>query len=313
MDYAKTICFDKEAAEKLNAKAFSLSKSIFLFAYYDPKPFPKGESKKHQFCTCIVNLYGLLRDCPPTFRECSKRIYSCTSLNDPSAKSKQRRVKKLDEVVEAFRSVFCHNNAIEFPLNAGKVDIVEDWIRNVCCKEIGVRQLKEEHFEVLLDELVRLAEEVVQEMEQTFDSIRSGEMRQKVVGAVIETIVYAYKTNCDYFLNAMAEMYQTFCANNAENLPFPEKLREDTRKWLTGNGIVRFGDHKYTDWLDEKKLERLVKNWKEEWAKHNGCEPAKCQEGPLPSGDFFKILAPDIYAFAINPAMGYRRPSDQKW
>ena len=57
MDYANSICFCENVAETLNSKAFLLNKSLFLFAYYEPKEFPSSESKKSRF--------GLApKDCP---------------------------------------------------------------------------------------------------------------------------------------------------------------------------------------------------------------------------------------------------------
>ena len=51
--------------DHLNALAFQMDRRIFLFAYYEPKPYREDESWYSRFCTATVNLYGLLKDCGP--------------------------------------------------------------------------------------------------------------------------------------------------------------------------------------------------------------------------------------------------------
>ncbi len=72
MDYTESICFSAETAEELNRKAFSLDCRLFMFAYYEPKQYREAESKRSQFLTAIVNLYGLFKDCGPFLGELLK-------------------------------------------------------------------------------------------------------------------------------------------------------------------------------------------------------------------------------------------------
>ena len=43
-----------------------------MFAYYEPKQYREAESKRSQFLTAIVNLYGLFKDCGPFLGELLK-------------------------------------------------------------------------------------------------------------------------------------------------------------------------------------------------------------------------------------------------
>ncbi len=315
MHYNDSICFSPLKAEKLNEKAFAVDKRLFMFIYYDPKPYMETESARSRFITAAVNLYGLIYDCS-FFLGGLWRCKESSILVGADWESIKTDYKNARNISSCFRGFFCHNNSNELLLQAENRKNAEEWISSILplTSEIAIEELSEYDWEILLEELCRIADSWIDKLIVNMDSfgdLPDDEKAEKTENWITE-IAKLYLRKTDYFLNAMAEMYRQYQLN----LPscdggYPTALIIKTKKWvneLCGKEDA-VGQSDFTHWLDKEenvtdsKVYKLLENWPEECAKLSPL--SECNEAPLPGGEFFKILARDVYLFAQNPDMDY--------
>ena len=151
MDYTESICFSAEPAEELNRKAFGLDCRLFMFAYYEPKQYREAESKRSQFLTAIVNLYGLFKDCGPFLGELLKTRDSI--LVTPKWKAIQNDYNMLFQAVTSLRSIFCHNNSLCYPLNEDILQRAENSISEYLPNAPDIEDITETQWTILLQKL----------------------------------------------------------------------------------------------------------------------------------------------------------------
>ena len=303
MDYQNNVCFSEDDVEKLNKKAFSLSKSLFLAAHYEPKDYPSEESARCKFWTAITNLYGLFWDCAPFLPPIISNRDGILLSNATTVKT---RFYRLRNFVDSFRSIFCHNNSDVFPLTEEKHIAAEEFVAQICHENIAICNLQEKHFVLLLDELTDSAENVIIDIDGALNNLISSPDTARVEKAIdvwIDAIADTYMKNPSYLLNTMAGMYQLYHLNIRSRTSI-KSLRSETIRWLVDNcGVTKDEWHK--KWLNTTDIRNLLINWPQEWEARNGIATGGCNEAPLPGSDFFRILASDVDKFAIAPSLGY--------
>ena len=318
MSYIDSICFSAYKAEELNKKAFSLDKRLFLFAYYEPKPYISEESARSHFCTAIINIYGLFWDCSPFFRALLANPSSILITKD--WRKNKDDFYDLYNIVSAFRSIFCHNNSSEFPLNEENRILAESWVGNILSSKIeieGIEALNEDHWEKLLLSLCKMGDVLVENLNINLDLLNTTTniaRKKQTIDQWITAIAGSYLTNPEYLLNAMAGMYQIYTLNTGIHIN--SHLRSETLKWLEKECHVDKQSW-YVCWLDQtrqnaidSKVYALLKDWENQWGLWNNLAASECNEAPLPSSIFFLILASDVYSFANQPHLGYHPNRD---
>ena len=228
MIYTDSICFSADKAEELNSKAFSLDKRLFLFAYYEPKPYISQESARSRFCTAVINIYGLFWDCSPFFKFLLKPPGSILLKKD--WKKTKKNFDELYCIVSAFRSMFCHNNSLEFPLNEDDRNSAETWVEQklLDTKFEGIETLDESHWEKLLITLCTIADSIMEDLKNNLDMLNTTtdtSRKAQTIEQWIQAIANSYSRNPNYLLNTMAEMYRTYSWNMRihDTLPLDRK------------------------------------------------------------------------------------------
>lgn len=318
MNYTESIVFSSAPAEGLNRKAFSLDPRLYLFANYEPKPYPASESKRSQFMTAVINLYGLLWDCGPFL----SKLYFGTKDSAPILPYELPRIqnhfRNMRDVVDAFRSIFCHNSTDALPLSAFKRDIARHWVSGHISSGHEIEdldELNEDEWGALLDALVTDANTFTNDLNDNLDILvrtPSADEKSRAIECWIQGIVQNYLQNPTYLLNCMAGLYQLYRTNMGMDPDWGKPLRSQTIGWLVDFCGVTDRDKWYGKWLDapadrwkDSKLYTLLLDWPNQWAARNGVSADQCGEAPLPDGDLLRILAGDVDRFAHNPRLGY--------
>lgn len=311
-----SICFSPNDANLLNEKAFSIDPRLFLFAYYEPTPFSAEDSTKHQFISSVINLYGLIKDCSPFLT----RLLSSRQgiLIVSNWKSIRKNYFELYDTSRAFRSIFCHNNSIEYPLNEERVQIAEQWIMRICPMCQCIDDISDADWSCLLAHLERVVTTFVLDLKNCLDYITSlSDLSRKndIINFWISCISDAYIRNPDYLLNSMAGLYQLYLLNinQLSNISLG-KLRKDTIDWLCTNCGVSSSPKWYEKWYNQPSpsaaspnnpVLSLLMNWPAKWGEWYGKPADECDEPPLPCGSFFLVLAKDVVRYARHPFLGY--------
>lgn len=312
MDYESSICFSPEIPERLNDKAFSLDKRLYLFAYYEPKEYIPTESYRSKFITAAINLYGLFWDCCPFMAMILKTGNSILLANWAQINND---FQNLRSVISAFRSIFCHNNSDIYPLNEVHFEVADQWLLSKCGISKNLFDLDDGEWEKLLYALHCQADCFISSVESNIDALSSTSdhlRRNRTVNWWIEQIAGSYIINKDYLLNAMAGMYQLYLVNTHSAPIANVPLRKQTINWICTLCNVTDPKKWYTKWIDkderftvQSKVYQTLHDWPNQWAVRNGLDASDCDEAPLPGSDFFRILAADVDAYACNPQIGY--------
>ena len=310
MGCSESICFSAVPAEELNKKAFLLRPSLFLFAYYEPKPFSEKESSRSNFKTAIINLYGLFWDCGPfvfnLFRSQNSILlkkwsrWSWISFN----------ANNLRSALSSFRTIFCHNCSSQFPLNEQKIQDAIFWSSHYTHAWQSINELSEDDWKKLLDGLTSEADSLIQDISTALDELSitpDANRRENAIDWWIKQIAVSYQRNPEYLLNAMAGMYQLYLVNSNGTLDPTRDLRFLTIRWIVATFNVPSRKW-YEKWLEQTvediadtSLFAILNDWQNKWAVWTGASPNDCDEAPMPSSVFFRILANDVDQYARNP------------
>lgn len=312
MNYTDSVCFSVGPVDELNRKAFNLDHRLFMFAYYEPKQYCEFESRRSQFMTAAVNLYGLFKDCVPLLPELLKRNDSI--LVDPNRDTVRDDYYWLFNAVTAFRSIICHNSSLSYPLNEDNLQRAENWIYEYLPDAPKIEDIAEPQWLLLLQELCATADSFILELSRNLDLLLISEdtlRKNRIIKRWIVTISSCYLTNPDYLLNALASMYQLYLLETGDGYDPSKTLRQQTQNWLRCH-CGASGKAWFTPWLDKEprdalssKVYAIIDDWENQWAQWNGCNSSDCDQAPLPAGDLFCILAKDVYTYAMQPHMGY--------
>lgn len=298
--------------DHLNALAFQMDRRIFLFAYYEPKPYREDESWYSRFCTATVNLYGLLKDCGPFLGTVLSHLSKTWRISDVCNDYYQ-----LLTDISAFRSIFCHNCSRELHLNTEHYSHAEEYILSHAGVNFSLQDLEQAHWKTLLQVLDASVKRLTDGLERALNGLihsSDAAKRNNTINFWIKQIASSYQKNPSYLLHTMAALYQWYLENGGSK---PEchpgtSLRNQTIKWLRELYEEEPGRNWYNRWLpkEESSLEssdlyKLLWDWPAKWAKWNDCDEVECDEPPLPAGPFFRILAYDVDQYAGNPKGGY--------
>lgn len=308
MGCSESICFSAAPAEELNKKAFLLRPSLFLFAYYEPKPFSEKESSRSNFKTAIINLYGLFWDCGPFVFD-----LFCSRNNSILLKKWSRisfNAKNLRSALSSFRTIFCHNCSSQFPLNEQKIQDAIFWSSLYIDAWQSINELSEDDWKKLLDGLTSEADSLIQDISTALDELSitpDANRRENAIDWWIKKIAESYRRNPEYLLNAMAGMYQLYLVTSKGTLDPTCDLRSLTREWIAEKFNVP-PKKWYEKWLEQTvkdiadtSLFAILNDWQNKWAVWTGASPNDCNEAPMPSSVFFRILANDVDQYARNP------------
>ena len=315
MEYSKSICFSATRARELNEKAFLLNHSLYLFAYYEPKPYRDHESNRSKFITAIINLYGLFWDCGPFVFKLF-RTKDSILLNDWSRI--QNNANNLEKGISGFRSVFCHNCCDQFPLFEEKKEDAKYWASLYATIDQSIDDIPEESWGKLLDGLVKETDSLINDLDIALDTLRvtSDTCRQEsAIDRWIKLIALEYRKNPDYLLNTISELYLLYLVNTKQLRDTSRDLRSLTTNWVSSFANT---DRKtwFSKWLDatepdgisnkdisNTKLYAILKDWPNQWAAWNNRSAVECDEAPMPASVYFHILASDVEQYARNPAV----------
>lgn len=314
--YADTICFSSKQAEHLNGLAFQVNHSLFLFAYYEPKAYMTIESWQGRFRTAIVNLYGLLWDCGPFLQDLMKTNKSILWIPQ-NWNQIQMDFSNLKLAIGAFRSIFCHNCAEELSLNSEHYKIAEMWIDQFFPRQqFGVWDLDDVKWEPVLEGLTNQAQMLVDDLKVSMNCLLTTSNHVKKSECIDwwqYLIAETYSKNPEFLLHAMAAFFQLYCTNGGDVSVVDSRkpLRSQTIQWLVNVCGAESIKRWHTKWINQdfsygnlmresNELYVLVRDWPSRWARWNGSVSDLCMEPPLPAGDFFKILANDVYTRAQN-------------
>ena len=305
MGYSESICFSAVPAEALNKKAFLLNRSLFLFAYYEPKPYYEKESCRSKFITAVTNLYGLFWDCGPFFFDLLKSPDSIL-IHDWNRISWD--ATQLEKGISAFRTIFCHNCSDQFPLSEEKIKDARFWASRYTYGWQRIIELSGEDWEKMLAGLVSETDSLLCDIDIALDGLDSTpdtSRRERAIERWIQQIALGYRRNPDYLLNTMVGLHELYLTNTKQN--FMKDKRRDTITWLCN---LENCDRKswYSKWLQplesdivNTNIYAILKDWPSKWAAWNNCSVDNCNEAPMPASEFFSILASDIVRFARNP------------
>ena len=312
MEYSESICYSAAPAEALNKKSFQLNRSLFLFAYYEPKPYLEKESNRIKFQTAIINLYGLFWDCGPF-------VFTLFDTQDTILINDKWRIHRnaysLRDGISGFRSVFCHNCSDQFPLNTEKVEKALFWASRYSNGWQSIGDISEAEWEKLLAGLIAEADSLISDVDVALDTLKASpdiNRRNKIIDRWTKQITLGYRKNPEYLLNTMVGLYQLYLINSNNNQNPNQDLRRLTIDWVCKNFNVN-KNYWYAKWLEPTEadgnckdiantsLYAILKDWPNRWAVWNDCSADECNEAPMPASDFFRILANDVYQLAQQP------------
>lgn len=231
-DFENGICFSSDIANRLNDLAFQIDRRIFLFAYYEPKPYRENESWYSRFCTAVVNLYGLLKDCGPFLGAVLNYLSKHFGARDICDEYHQ-----LLPEVSAFRSILCHNCSRELQLDEEHYSCAEAYVRSHAGVDLALWDLEPTHWEALLLALDTSAGHLVNGLEAVLNEIilsSNAAKRNDIVKHWITKIAGSYQRNPNYLLHTMASLYQWYLENGGARPSCRPNtsLRNQTIKWL---------------------------------------------------------------------------------
>ncbi len=310
MDYSESICFSATPAEALNKKSFQLNRSLFLFAYYEPKPYLEKESSRINFQTAIINLYGLFWDCGPFV---FNLFYTNDSIQINNVIQIRQKANSLEKGISAFRTIFCHNCSDQFPLNEEKMEKAKYWASLYSHGWQSIDDISEVEWEKLLVGLIKEADSLINDIDISLDALNTSpdtNRRQSAINRWIKQIALTYRDNPEYLLNTLVGLYQLYLLNSHSNRDPNKDLRYLTIEWLCRNFNINTGQKKWwhAKWLEltepdikNTSLYAILQDWPNRWAVRNGCSADECNEAPMPASDFFRILANDVDQYAQQP------------
>lgn len=315
MGYSDSICFSAAPAEALNKKSFQLNRSLFLFAYYEPKPYLEKESSRSKFQTAVINLYGLFWDCGPFV---FNLFYTPDSILINNASQIRQKANSLEDGISAFRTIFCHNCSDQLPLNEEKMEKAKYWASLYSNGWQSIDEISEVEWEKLLAGLVAEADSLISDIDIALDTLNALpdiKRRECAIDRWTKQIALGYRNNPEYLLNTMVGLYQLYLLNSNSNRNPNKDLRYLTIEWLCNNFNISTGQKKmwHAKWLEptepdgSKKdiantsLYVILKDWPNRWAIWNGSSADECDEAPMPASVFFRILANDVDQFAQQP------------
>lgn len=314
-----SICFQNPPVEKLNTLAAQIDSRLYFAVYYQPKSCLDQESARYNFRTMTTNLYGLFHDCGSFIRVISDVLIPQvrTYLNEPGCSapfsSEEKALllqadmsKKFSQwmtVVEAWRSVFCHNNDDQQRLNLAATEIALTWSdsevpflsENITMAAFD--NISRGDWELLIQKLFRETCEVQSYLEKCLivaASMPQGSLpKRKIVARWLNALGYWYTKKQDLLLNWIADWYVYYINTipkgvDAGVYDADMSFRKNIQNWAQ-NTFGSEGSKKWaTTWLmPESRVYNLIKD----------CSATPCPRPAVPDA-IFALLAQDVVAWA---------------
>lgn len=318
-----SICFQTAPVEELNRLAAQIDPRLYFAVYYQPKSWIEEESPRYNFRTMTTNLYGLFHDCGNFIRVISGYLMpgvvtyldteiSFTALSDKDKEALcqsniKKRYSEWMAVVEAWRSVFCHNNSDQQSLNLDATKIVLDW----CDSEVpflsmdvsisAFDSIAEEGWALLLQKMVRETLEVQWYLEKCLITVASmpegTSIKREIVKGWLNDLIYWYMTKQDLLLSWIADWYGYYIDTKAKGIDAgvydeEKSFRKNAQLWAKNE----FGDPG-----------RRICQWAEPWLIWDKMRSllfsASCPKPALPDDVFIELaqnVHQDVRIWAVN-------------
>lgn len=284
MNIENTVAFNKTPIDKLNKKAQSIDKRLFLFAYYNPNPFPKNENAIVQFYTAVINLYGLFWDCGSFVRTflLHKRQSDSLLERDEQGTLTQKgsdiynRFSSFTLSLSGLRNAACHNNAKEFYYNRQNDIKANDFFSSI---GLNSGTLSIDEWQKCVSELCKEGDNVINDIEYCLNWLNSCSQSEK------DKIIRAWLNDgiCPWYINRQSEM-NGYLEELQIYYCFTFRKRPQTlSRWLQYN----LNANDCSRWLNQQSLSILLN------------DAAQCPKPAFPI-DVFKALTKDVYKFATT-------------
>ncbi len=307
MGFAESICYSATPAEELNNRALSLNPRLYFFAYYEPKPYEEADSNHSKFYTAIINLYGLFWDCGPFVFDLLRTSDSILLFDWSRI---QKKASALRNCISAFRSIYCHNNSAQLPLNEEKLFQAERWASYYLHMWPNIQELSEADWGTLLKALVNEADSLIDDIKTAIKAFNGYADDARIESAIerwIQLIAKEYLKKPDYLLNTIAALYQLHLLETRMPRDNNRDLRYLAEEWLR----TKYEDLPKRDWhvkwlfgyippdknnidITKSRVYSYLKDWPGKWAEWYNCDPKECDEAPLPASIFLRMLVQDI-------------------
>ncbi len=322
-----SICFQSRPVEELNKLAAQIDPRLYFAVYYQPKSWLDEESARYNFRTMATNLYGLFHDCGNFIRvisdilmpEVKTYLHNLSCSTPPSDEDKavlcqsdiKKRFSQWMAVVEAWRSVFCHNNDDQQRLNLDATEIALTW----CDSEVpflsmnltvaAFDNITEEDWGKLLQKLLRETQEVQWYLEKCLITAasmpQSSIARRRIVNRWLNNLAYWYTTKQDLLLNWIADWYGYYINTVTKGIDAgvynaEKSFRKNAQIWAQNT----FGSNNSKSWSDTWLMPRdRVKNLLNDLNGH------PCPRPALPD-TVFTQLAQDVHQDVADWAVNHR-------
>lgn len=320
-----SICFQISPVEELNKLAAQIDPRLYFAVYYQPKAWADEESARYNFRTMTTNLYGLFHDCGNFIRVISDVLVpevktylsdsSCfTALpNEDRAVLCQSDIQKAFSqwivMVEAWRSVFCHNNSDQQRLNLDATEIALTWCDSevpFLCTNITMAafdDIEKEEWEQLQKKLLRETREVEWYIEKCLIAAVSmpqhSSAKQHIVDRWLNDLAYWYTRKKDLLLNWIADWYGYYINTVTKGIDAGVynadlSFRKNAQIWAQNT----FGSVHSTSWAEtwltpKERVYNLLKD----------LSTSPCPRPAVPDAVFTQLVQDvhqDVVAWAIN-------------
>ncbi len=318
---SESIGFQTVPADELNRLAAQVDPRLYLAVYYQPKSWMEEESSRYNFRTMATNLYGLFHNCGNFIRVISDSLipevvtylnaadcFPTLSHEDQEELCQSEIKKRYSEwmaVVEAWRSVFCHNNNDQQRLNLDATETVLIW----CDSEIpffsmdisitAFDSITEDGWNLLLQKMLRETREIQSYLEKCLivAAAMPDYIKQKIINCWLKDLVYWYMKKQDLLLNWIADWYGYYINTKTKGIDIGvydegKSFRKNAQLWAKRE----FGDPC-----------RPIGQWAEPWLVRaemsNLLFGTSCPEPALPDDVFIKLaqnVHQDVGIWAVN-------------
>lgn len=320
-----SICFQSSPIEELNKLTAQIDSRLYFAVYYQPKSWLDQESARYNFRTMTTNLYGLFHDCGNFIWVIADVLIPevIAYLNDPGCSvplsSEEKAVifppdtrKKFSQwmaVVEAWRSIFCHNNDDQQRLNLAATEIALTW----CDSEVpflsenitmtAFDNIAKEDWELLLQKLLRETCEVQSYLEKCLITAASmpqcSPAKERIVNRWLNALAYWYTKKQDLLLNWIADWYGYYINTVTKGIDAGVynadlSFRKNAQIWAQNT----FGSGHSTSWAEtwltpKERVYNLIKD----------LSTSPCPRPAVPDAVFTQLVQDvhqDVVVWAIN-------------
>lgn len=192
-----SIVFSSKEADRLNSIVRqNIDSTLFLFAYYCPKnTLDYGELG---FWKGITNVYSLFVDCAAFMKTGERTFLDILKTKGIISDAEFKKINKLMKLSDGIRSLFSHNNPLEYSRSNYNIDMLKKFVSEALSKEIDVNDINDVSLSV--DEwtqctkyLVDKSKECVSILEKALLSIAEYSEKNSIIREWKNIIIVWYK------------------------------------------------------------------------------------------------------------------------